>query len=61
MILKDPSFEKKFKISNFQIELDEKETSEPVPLTEEALLDRLIELPYKLFVLSEYGRPIYAS
>ncbi|PAV92355.1 hypothetical protein WR25_20211, partial [Diploscapter pachys] len=43
------------------IELDEKETSEPVPLTEEALLDRLTELPYKLFVLSEYGRPIYAS
>ncbi|KAK6019871.1 trafficking protein Mon1 [Ostertagia ostertagi] len=43
-----------------QIELGEEETVEP-PVSAESVLDRLSKFPYQVFVLSEYGRPIFVS
>ncbi|WKY05636.1 hypothetical protein Q1695_006105 [Nippostrongylus brasiliensis] len=43
-----------------QIELGEEETVE-LPVTAESVLDGLSKYPYQVFVLSEYGRPIFVS
>nr|CDJ93097.1 Vacuolar fusion protein MON1 domain containing protein [Haemonchus contortus] len=43
-----------------QIELGEEEAVEP-HVSAESVLDRLSKFPYQVFVLSEYGRPIFVS
>ncbi|VDK51334.1 unnamed protein product [Cylicostephanus goldi] len=43
-----------------QIELKEEDTPERRTSTE-SVLDRLSKFPYQVFVLSEYGRPIFVS
>ncbi|KAK6059536.1 trafficking protein Mon1 [Cooperia oncophora] len=43
-----------------QIEVEEEDAVES-PVSAESVLDRLSKFPYQVFVLSEYGRPIFVS
>uniref|UniRef100_A0A1I7XS23 Vacuolar fusion protein MON1 homolog n=1 Tax=Heterorhabditis bacteriophora TaxID=37862 RepID=A0A1I7XS23_HETBA len=47
-------------VSVTQIELEDDDT-DIIPISEDCVLDKLAEYPYQVFVLSEYGRPIFVS